>query len=59
MENMSSEFSDKEYYIGNKTFKNISDFKAEILKYAMDGQILVVFIDGLIPDKFEPKRASK
>ena len=59
MENMSSEFSDKEYYIGNKTFKNISDFKAELLKYTINRQILVIFIDGLTPNKFAPKRVTK
>lgn len=47
--NGSSKFFDKLYYIGDKMFENITDFKSKLLTYAIDEQILVVFIDGIAP----------
>ncbi len=47
--NGSSTFFDKLYYIDGTTFEAIEDFKAALLPYAVDGQILVVSIDGVSP----------
>lgn len=45
--NGSSKFFDKLYYIDDEMFKEIKDFKLELLSYAINGQILVISIDGI------------
>ena len=47
--NGSSKFFDKLYYIDDKTFEEIKDFKSELLSYAISGQISVLFIDDIAP----------
>ena len=47
--NGSSKFFDKLYYIDDEMFESINDFKSELLSYAVDGQISVIYIDGIVP----------
>lgn len=50
-ESGSSKFFDKQYYIEDKTFEDIKDFKSELSIYAMNGQISVASIDGIAPKR--------
>jgi len=45
----SSRFFDKVYYMNDKTFEAIDDFKAEIGNLYTDGTICIVSIDGIAP----------
>ena len=45
--NGSSKFFDKLYYIDDEVFETIKDFKSGLLPYAINGQITVVYIDGI------------
>ena len=47
--NGSSKFFDKLYYIDGVMYKNIKDFESELLSYAINGRISVLFIDGISP----------
>ena len=46
-------FFDKLYYIGNQEYDNLEIFMEELKKYSIDGQILVVLIDGLSPKCYQ------
>ena len=48
-----SVFFDKHYYIGHREYENLEIFKAELLNYSADGQILVFQIDGVSPKYYQ------
>ena len=48
--NSSSKFFDKLYFIDDEMFKEIEDFKSELLPYAINGQVSVISIDGIVPE---------
>ncbi len=41
-----AKFYDKEYYIDNKSFKDIDSLKKELVKYCKDKKIFILTIDG-------------
>lgn len=45
--NYDSNFFNKLYYIDNKEFLNIEDFKSALMEYSINGKISVISIDGI------------
>ena len=45
--NYNSKFFDKRYYINEKEFESIDEFKSSLLQYSNNGRIFVISIDGI------------